>query len=127
MTTKKLLIIFIIIAALGWSGAVYFYKQKKDLASELAKSREVSLTVIDGLKTKIDRGRSYVDALGKFELFRQNKFNSQAVEDLKTAVEATNNGGLQAALDDILLSGYKEQDMRQFMDILTDALGFFWR
>lgn len=126
MKTKKPLFIFIIIAALGWAGAVYFYTKNSKIAKELKQSREVSVTVIDSLKAKFEKGRVYVDALEKFEFFSRQR-NNQTIEDLKAAVKAANNGGLQAELDDILLGGYREKDKQEFMDTLIDALKFFWR
>lgn len=126
MKAKKSLFIFIIIAALGWSGAVYFYIKNSKTVQELKQSREVSVTVINSLKAKFEKGRVYVDALEKFEFFRRQR-NNQTIEDLKAAVKTTNNGGLQAELDDILLGGYKEKDKQEFMDTLIDALKFFWK
>lgn len=126
MKTKKPLIIFIIITALGWAGAVYFYIKNSRTAQELKQSREVSVTVINSLKAKFEKGRAYVGALEKFEFFRRQR-NNQTIEDLKTAVEAANNGALRAELDDILLGGYKEKDKQEFMDTLIDALKFFWK
>ena len=126
MKSKKLLLVLIIITTLGWGGAVYFYKQKRSAALELRQSREVSVTVINDFKNRFEIGRKYLDVLEKFEAMRRQR-NNQTIEDLKTAVKASNNGVLQAELDDILLGGYKEKDKQEFMDALIDAFRFFWK
>jgi hypothetical protein len=106
---KVLIIIFIILAIIGWGLAIYFgLKSQASIPATCEK--------------RLEKLHSYALLLdSSTKLARQEK----SFDDLEMDIRLLDNGTLLAEWEDVVFGGNQKEDLENYFDVIIDSLKFF--
>ena len=106
---KILIIIFIILAIIGWGLAIYFGLKAQTPSFATSEKR-------------LEKLHSYAVLLDEStKLARQDK----SFDVLEMDIRLLDNGTLLAEWEDVVFGGNQKEDLENYFDVIIDSLKFF--